>query len=90
MAKRAMPDAPATLALTATELDLLKRLTHRKQSVRSPTISECVIEIAKLGGYLARASDAPPGNMVLWRGLTRLTDIHMGYSLAQTQILVGN
>lgn len=90
MVKRAMPDAPATLALTATELDLLERLTHRRKSLRPPTISECVIGIAKLGGYLARASDAPPGNMVLWRGLTRLTDIHLGYSLAQTQILVGN
>jgi hypothetical protein len=25
-----------------------------------------------LGGYLARSSDSPPGNMVIWRGLSRL------------------
>jgi hypothetical protein len=25
-----------------------------------------------LGGYLARAKDLPPGNMVIWRGLQRL------------------
>jgi hypothetical protein len=32
--------------------------------------------------YLARASDAPPGNTVMWRGMRRLTDIQLGYELA--------
>ncbi|MGY4622983.1 hypothetical protein [Bradyrhizobium sp. USDA 4486] len=30
------------------------------------------------GGYLARASNPPPGNTVMWRGLSRLTDIALG------------
>jgi len=30
------------------------------------------------GGYLARANDPPPGNTVMWRGLSRLTDIALG------------
>jgi hypothetical protein len=34
-----------------------------------------------LGGYLARAKDPPPGNMVVWRGLTRLADILLGAEL---------
>jgi chemotaxis response regulator CheB len=29
-------------------------------------------EIARLGGYLARANDGPPGNKVIWRGLSHL------------------
>lgn len=38
--------------------------------------------------YLDRTRDSPPGNMVLWRGMARLTDIHLGYySLAKD---VGN
>ncbi len=37
--------------------------------------------IARLGGYLARANDSPPGNMVMWRGLSRLTDIELGFLL---------
>jgi hypothetical protein len=37
-----------------------------------------LIKIARLGGYLARASDPPPGNTVMWRGLSRLTDIELG------------
>jgi len=37
-----------------------------------------VLWIAKLGGYLGRKSDDPPGIIVLWRGLTRLNDIAFG------------
>jgi hypothetical protein len=38
-------------------------------------------KLARLGGYLARARDPPPGNTVIWRGLTRLTDIQLGFIL---------
>ena len=38
--------------------------------------------LARLGGYLARASDPPPGNMVIWRGLSRLADIQLGAAIA--------
>ena len=31
--------------------------------------------------YLARANDPPPGNLVIWRGLSRLNDIQLGVSL---------
>jgi hypothetical protein len=41
-----------------------------------------LIKIARLGGYLARASDPPPGNIVIWRGLTRLADIKLGATLS--------
>jgi hypothetical protein len=34
-----------------------------------------------LGGYLARHHDPPPGNMVVWRGLTRLRDITLGIAI---------
>ena len=41
----------------------------------------CLLQLARLGGYLARASDPPPGNTVIWRGMARLTDIELGFSL---------
>ncbi|HUI87078.1 MAG TPA: IS4 family transposase, partial [Anaerolineales bacterium] len=31
--------------------------------------------IAKLGGFLARKGDGPPGVQTIWRGLNRLSDI---------------
>jgi len=47
-----------------------------------------VIKLARLGGYLARAHDRPPGNTVIWRGLSRLTDIELGIMIGFQ--LVGN
>jgi hypothetical protein len=44
---------------------------------------ETVLQIAKLGGYLARATDSAPGPLVIWRGLARLTDIQLGFSLGE-------
>ena len=38
-------------------------------------------KIARLGGYLDRAKDLPPGNIIMWRGLSRLTDIALGATL---------
>ena len=40
-----------------------------------------MIKIARLGGYLNRASDPPPGNKVMWRGMCKLNDIHLGFLL---------
>jgi hypothetical protein len=56
---------------------MLDRLVNDK-SIARKTLSHYLIKIARLGGYLARASDPPPGNTVMWRGLSRLTDIALG------------
>jgi hypothetical protein len=50
-------------------------------------LSFYITKLAKLGGYLARSGDSPPGNKVMWRGLSRLTDIELGFNAAK---LVGN
>jgi hypothetical protein len=52
------------------------------QSAAPPSIAEALISIAKLGGYLARKKDGPPGTLVLWRGLKRLMDLAEGCSMA--------
>lgn len=86
MSNRVNPDAPAETALTRTEIAILDRMTAStatgsETQAPKPTVSHYLLAIAKLGGYLARTNDPPPGNAVLWRGLTRLTDIHLGYEL---------
>jgi transposase-like protein len=78
MLNRSAPDGPPTLALTATEIGVLDCLVNDKSKARRKTLSHYLIKIARLGGYLARASDPPPGNTVMWRGLSRLTDIALG------------
>jgi hypothetical protein len=37
-----------------------------------PTLGQAVLWIAKLGGYLGRKNDLPPGATVLWRGFAAL------------------
>jgi len=89
MMNRALPDVPATLALTQTEADLLDRLVvDKRNAVGSGDLSHYLNKIARLGGYLDRAHDAPPGNTVMWRGLTRLIYIELGFNIGTE--LMGN
>jgi 4'-phosphopantetheinyl transferase len=68
---RALPDAAATLILTRTEMTLLDCLVPSKRLVQTArqTLSAYLTKVARLGGYLARGKDPPPGNTVMWRGL---------------------
>jgi hypothetical protein len=55
---------------------------HERRRRAAPGRHWCLttpVVVAKLAGYLARAKDPPPGNVVVWRGLTRLMDIHLGF-----------
>ncbi len=90
MLNRVEPNLEPTLVLSELETSILDRLmpnpAHRPPATR--TLSLYLTKIARLGGYLARAKDPPPGNIVMWRGLSRLNDITLGATL-QTDI-VGN
>jgi hypothetical protein len=89
MMNRALPDASPTLAFTALEIHLLDHLTKRKgERVQKTSVSSYLVQLACLGGYLARAGDSPPGNKVIWKGLFRLTDIELGFVIGAK--LVGN
>ena len=90
MLNRTMPEASPQMALTATEIYLLDELVSDTPGSASSnnSLALYLTKLARLGGYLARAKDPPPGNIVMWRGLTRLTDIQLGF-LIGTQ-LVGN
>ncbi|WGD54109.1 IS4 family transposase [Bradyrhizobium sp. CB1650] len=84
MLNRITPEASPKLALTDTEIAMLDRLisgaSHRQ--CRPGTLAFYLTKLARLGGYLARAGDPPPGNVVIWRGLSRLTDIELGAELS--------
>jgi len=90
MINRSTPNAEPGLALTEVETKLLDQLVpdNDDQPPREKTLSTYLTKIARLGGYLARASDPPPGNTVMWRGLSRLTDVKLGAIISSE--LVGN
>lgn len=81
---RTNPSLPCSEFLSELEWTVLTAKSSRNGSLPTtpPSIAEVLIEIAKLGGYLARKMDGPPGTLVLWRGWKRLMDIAEGWSLA--------
>ena len=87
MIGRSAPEAEPGLALTDREMALLDGLVPDR-GPRPRTLALYLTKVARLGGYLARGNDPPPGNAVMWRGMSRLTDITLGSLLAAR--LVGN
>lgn len=85
MLNRVDPHSSPEAAFTSSEMDALDRLQPDKGGVgeRPKTLSRYITKLAKLGGYLARKNDPPPGNTVIWRGLTRLTDIVLTLGIAR-------
>ena len=82
MLRRAAPYLKTSVVFTPSELRLLQSLQTRNAGGRA-SLDCCILQIAKLGGYLALATDSPPGPLVIWRGLSRLTDIQLGFSLVE-------
>ncbi len=80
---RQTPDTDCTHILTEVEWKALYCLTHKTHILpkKLPTVSEAVIWIAKLGGFLGRKSDGEPGVTVIWRGWRRLSDISDTFAL---------
>ncbi len=87
MSARAEPDAPPETVLTAAEITALDHIdaARSRPRLQRQTLANYLLQIAMLGGYLARNRDPPPGNMVVWRGLTRLHDIAAGISIAASR-----
>ncbi|MDA8346273.1 MAG: IS4 family transposase [Thermaerobacter sp.] len=78
---RENPDAPCTTVLSDDEWKSLYLALNRKNIVKThnvptepPTLQTAIIQIARLGGFLARKGDGDPGVKALWRGFRRLQD----------------
>jgi hypothetical protein len=84
MLNRAVPKENPEFVLTAGEIGLIDHIAARAgRTLATPrSLSGYLTEIARLGGYLARNHDPPPGNMIMWRGWSRLMDIQLGAELA--------
>jgi hypothetical protein len=89
MLNRTTPAASPDEAFTELDQYLLDELLPTKPGSHSTaSIAGYIVKLARLGGYLARTHDPPPGNTVIWRGLSRLTDIELGIMIGVQ--LVGN
>ena len=75
---RTQPDEPATIELSALEIEALRaaknRIKKRTEVLPrgAPSIGLAVRWIAELGGYTGKSSGGPPGSTTIGRGLERL------------------
>lgn len=79
------PDRPASEVL---ETDVVALVAVRTtQSPSSLTLGAFWTEIARMGGYLARSGDGPPGWKTVWKGWLQLQTLLEGVHLASHLLL---
>ena len=85
---RTSPDATVGTDVIAAEmLEVLAIQVGRPAS--GWTYASAIRAIARMGGYLGRKNDGPPGWLSIWRGYKRLMLITEGYVLALQQKTCG-
>ncbi|MDP8237223.1 MAG: IS4 family transposase [Candidatus Erginobacter occultus] len=82
---REAPHLPATVMFTDIEIEVLKRYALKKKLNSPLLMGEAVILVGRLGGYLGRGKDPPPGYEVLWKGYSDLQTMCMGFELANIE-----
>ncbi|WP_322864749.1 IS4 family transposase (plasmid) [Aquicoccus sp. G2-2] len=84
MLSREAPKASPAAVFTDAERHLLERTTPESKQKLPRDLDFFFRSLARLGGYLDRTSDAPPGTTVIWRGLSRLADLLEGARIAES------
>jgi hypothetical protein len=79
---REVPEACCTDYFDPLQCEVLMALL-RSADNKWPSLREAVRRIAMLGGFLARKNDGEPGAQTLWRGLQRLEDVVLGFTVAR-------
>jgi len=80
---RETPELPAQLLFSDIELRTLSAYAKKKGLKPPLLLGEAVLLIAKIGGYLGRSSDPPPGHQLLWHGYTEFQFMCAGFSLLE-------
>lgn len=78
---REVPDLPAEVLFSDVEVRTL-RAYAKKKGLRPPVLlGEAVRMVAKIGGYLGRNNDPPPGHQLIWQGYAEFQFMCLGFAL---------
>jgi hypothetical protein len=81
---REVPDLPAEVLFTDIELEVLTAYAKSRRDLTPPKrLADAVRLVARLGGYLDRKSDPPPGHQVIWIGYSELRPMCKGFLLGR-------
>ena len=62
-----------------------RRLLKKKGLKPPSTLGEAVRLVARMGGYLGRANDPPPGHQLMWQGYSQLQLMCEGFTLRDSE-----
>jgi len=80
MLGREYPNFPCDLVFEDEEWKSVFVIVKGKQPPEeAPPLGEIIIMIAKLGGYLGRKHDGPPGPKTVWLGFQRMADFALAW-----------
>ena len=78
---REVPELPADVLFSDLETEVLKAYADANRLKPPTNLGETVLLVARLGGYLGRKHDPPPGHQLTWHGYRTLTSMCEGYAL---------
>ena len=78
---RACPELPAEVLLSDIEVTVLAAFAKQNRIKTPANLGDAVRLVARLGGYLGRNNDPPPGHQIMWQGYAVLQMMCLGFSL---------
>lgn len=81
---RQSPELPAEVLFSDVEIRLLQAFALQRKLPGPTTLGIATRLVARLGGYIARNNDPPPGHQVMWQGFSTLQTMCQGYVLGSS------
>ncbi len=78
---RETPEMPAEVLFSDVELNVLGAYAKERNLPQPTQLNDAVLLVAKMGGYLNRKNDPPPGHQLIWQGYTYLHFMCIGFML---------
>ena len=64
---REVPELPAEVLFSDLEIEVLKAYAKIKNFTPPKNLGDAVKVVARIGGYLDRKKDPPPGHQLMWQ-----------------------
>jgi transposase-like protein/transposase Tn5 family protein len=77
---RECPEVPCGVVFAEVEWRAVYQVMRGRAARAMPSLGEMVTWVARLGGYLNRKGDGPPGPQTMWIGLQRARDFALVWS----------
>ena len=80
---RETPELPADILFSDIELRVLNAYAATRKIPSPKNLDEAVRLVARIGGYLNRKNDPPPGHQLIWEGYTSFRSMCLGFMLRE-------